>query len=41
MSQPFAALIECLQPELDLLIIKFETDDEGRMVIVIEMVDYH
>ncbi|MGO1698947.1 type II toxin-antitoxin system RelE/ParE family toxin [Micrococcaceae sp. AOP34-BR2-30] len=23
------------------LIIKFQTDDEGRMVIVIEMVDYH
>ena len=23
------------------LIIKFETDDGGRMVIVIEMVDYH
>lgn len=23
------------------LIIKFETDDKGRMVIVIEMVDYH
>lgn len=23
------------------LIVKFETDDEGRMVIVIEMVDYH
>lgn len=23
------------------LIIKFETDDEGRIVIVIEMVDYH
>ena len=23
------------------LIITFETDDEGRMVIVIEMVDYH
>lgn len=23
------------------LIIEFETDDEGRIVIVIEMVDYH
>ena len=23
------------------LVIKFRTDDEGRMVIVIEMVDYH